>query len=287
MVTCLIGLFVASIALAQEKQYGFASIYPPSVIGLMAASGEVINDYEMTAAHQTLPFNTVVLVTNLNNNTSVRVRINDRGPFMQGVILELSPAVTRQLKCDANARIRVRLDVVDSPDLTHHRARSVAVNVPPNYNFRASTGNDFDVSQPKPQKNTTKPPVASVKPKVPAKPVVKAPPAKPATKVNQPPITTEFTTKGASAPRIYNLSTSYIGQYGIQTGVYSTEQTAINRVNQLKKSGVTNILLEVTANNQYRVLIGPYPNKAAADTHYKQLRDKKKVDGYTVMIGKQ
>lgn len=69
---------------------GKASYYGKAHHGNKTASGERFNQNDMTAAHRTLPFGTRVKVTNLNNNRSVVVRINDRGPFTRGRIIDVS-----------------------------------------------------------------------------------------------------------------------------------------------------------------------------------------------------
>ena len=69
---------------------GKASWYGPGLNGNKTASGEVFDMYGMTAAHKTLPFGSIVLVTNQNNGKSVVVRINDRGPFVKGRVIDLS-----------------------------------------------------------------------------------------------------------------------------------------------------------------------------------------------------
>lgn len=66
----------------------------------------------MTAAHRTLPLGTIVEVTNLENNRSVRVRINDRGPYARGRILDLSAAAARRLGLRAQGIAQVRIEVL-------------------------------------------------------------------------------------------------------------------------------------------------------------------------------
>lgn len=76
---------------------GMASWYGPGFHGRRSASGERYNQNAMTAAHRSLPFGTRVVVTNLNNGRSVVVRINDRGPFVRGRVIDLSAAAARVL----------------------------------------------------------------------------------------------------------------------------------------------------------------------------------------------
>ncbi len=94
------------------RQVGEASWYGPNFHGKTTASGEKYNMLQMTAAHRTLPFHTLVRVTNLENGRSVVVRINDRGPFLKGRILDLSYKAARELGATRAGVIRVRIEVV-------------------------------------------------------------------------------------------------------------------------------------------------------------------------------
>jgi rare lipoprotein A len=96
----------------QPYQVGTASWYGDYFEGRPTASGEPFNMYDMTAAHLTLPLGTLVRVTNLRNHRSVIVRINDRGPYVDGRIVDLSFNAARVLHFDQQGLQRVRLDVV-------------------------------------------------------------------------------------------------------------------------------------------------------------------------------
>ena len=93
-------------------QTGLASWYGHPYHGRIAASGEVYNMNRMTAAHRTLPFDTQVRVTNVNNGKQVEVRINDRGPFVPDRIIDLSYAAAKNLGMIAPGIIPVRLDIL-------------------------------------------------------------------------------------------------------------------------------------------------------------------------------
>jgi rare lipoprotein A len=86
-------------------QSGIASIYAYS--GEKTASGEKAHPGGLTAAHRTLPFGTKVKVTNKRNGRSVTVRINDRGPFVRGRIIDLTPAAARALGFSGLAPVEV------------------------------------------------------------------------------------------------------------------------------------------------------------------------------------
>ena len=91
---------------------GLASWYGYPYHGRSSASGEVYDMEGLTAAHQTLPFNTLVRVVNLENDMSVQVRITDRGPFVDGRIIDLSRAAARSIGVIEPGTARVRLEVI-------------------------------------------------------------------------------------------------------------------------------------------------------------------------------
>jgi peptidoglycan lytic transglycosylase len=90
---------------AARAESGVASVY--AYDGGKTASGERANPRALTAAHRTLPFGSTVKVTNKNNGRVVYVRINDRGPFTRGRIIDVTPAAARQLGFDGLASVTV------------------------------------------------------------------------------------------------------------------------------------------------------------------------------------
>lgn len=93
---------------------GAASWYGPTFHGRATASGERYNMLDLTAAHKTFPFNTYVRVTNLANERHLIVRVNDRGPFIRGRIIDLSYAAAKILDIPDRGTRDVRLEVVES-----------------------------------------------------------------------------------------------------------------------------------------------------------------------------
>jgi rare lipoprotein A len=93
-------------------QVGVASWYGPGFHGNRTANGEVFDQYELTAAHPTLPLGTRAMVTNLSNSRAVEVRINDRGPFVGGRVIDLSYAAARTIGMIGPGTARVRIDVL-------------------------------------------------------------------------------------------------------------------------------------------------------------------------------
>jgi|SRR6266581_2535911 len=96
-------------------QIGTASWYGSYFHGKETASGEAFNMYDLTAAHPTLPLGTYVKVTNLRNGRVVVVRVNDRGPVVEGRIIDLSYEAARVLHLEHQGIQQVRLDLVSEP----------------------------------------------------------------------------------------------------------------------------------------------------------------------------
>jgi rare lipoprotein A len=97
------------------EEVGFASWYGAQHQGRRTASGDVFDMNQLTAAHRTLPFGTRLLVTNRDTSQSAEVRVNDRGPFVKGRILDVSYAAARQLGALGAGIFPVRLRVIALP----------------------------------------------------------------------------------------------------------------------------------------------------------------------------
>jgi len=108
----------AAVATVPERpifsQVGVASWYGPDFQGQTTANGERFNMQAMTAAHRSLPFGTIVRVTDLDSGRVVKVRINDRGPLVAGRVLDLSKNAARRLGIADDGTAEVRLQVFAS-----------------------------------------------------------------------------------------------------------------------------------------------------------------------------
>ena len=97
---------------AGSIQEGEASYYAHKYHGRTTANGEIYDETKMTAAHKTLPFGTRVRVTNLANGKKVVVRINDRGPFIKGRIIDLSYKAAGELDYISRGVVKVRVEIL-------------------------------------------------------------------------------------------------------------------------------------------------------------------------------
>lgn len=111
-------LFMATSAYGQNKAQpdtGIASYYADKFHGRRTASGEVFHQDSLTAAHKTLPFGTLVRVTNLRNNQSVVVKVNDRGMKGKNRVIDLSKAAARELNMVGAGLVKVKVEVLHEP----------------------------------------------------------------------------------------------------------------------------------------------------------------------------
>ena len=111
-------LLLLSTTASAFEQEGLASWYGGKFQGRKTANGEIFDTNEFTAAHKTLAFNTIVKVINLENDKSTVVRINDRGPFIPGRIIDLSRAAAAAIGLAGKGVAKVRIEVLspDSPE---------------------------------------------------------------------------------------------------------------------------------------------------------------------------
>jgi rare lipoprotein A len=103
---------------AGYTEEGKASWYGNPFNGRRASNGEIYDMYKLTAAHRTMPFDTMVKVTNLNNGKTTTVRITDRGPFVDNRIIDLSLAAAREIDSIGPGVVPVRLEVLGNVDVT-------------------------------------------------------------------------------------------------------------------------------------------------------------------------
>jgi len=126
-------------AISSRDFEGLASYYAEPYHGRKTASGEIFDTYQgMTAAHRTLPFNTMVRVTNKTNGREVDVRINDRGPFVDGRVIDLSVRAAREIDLVRSGVAPVTLKVLKVAEVS--KSSAYAVQVAAFENQRAAEG---------------------------------------------------------------------------------------------------------------------------------------------------
>jgi rare lipoprotein A len=112
------------------SETGIASWYGPNFHGKYTANGELYDMNDVTAAHKTLPLPSIVRVTNLENGRSIKVRVNDRGPFVKGRIIDMSKRSAQLLGFDGKGTARVRVEIV--ADESRQLAAALGAKTDPN-----------------------------------------------------------------------------------------------------------------------------------------------------------
>ena len=104
---------------------GISSFYAEDFHGKLTANGEVYDMYGLTAAHKTMPLNTICRVTNLENNKSLILRINDRGPYIKGRILDCSYGAAKKLDFIKQGTTKVKIEVIEWGDDKYMKHRNM------------------------------------------------------------------------------------------------------------------------------------------------------------------
>jgi rare lipoprotein A len=230
---------------------GIASWYGPTFYGHRTANGEMYDGTELTAAHRTLPMPVNVRVTNLDNGRSIVVRVNDRGPYAKGRIIDLSEAAARELDVIRSGTARVRVTYVGRADTASgappppETPPEIVAAVPPAPTTKVDTSALNVV------------PGATVAPPV---QVASLPQPSAAFSVPPPPPDTQVTgeVKKVPVPAVTHLY--------VQVGAFSSEANAMRL--QAQFSGAGNLEVSpITRNGKplFRVRSGPYDNVADAD----------------------
>ncbi len=230
-------------------QEGKAAFYADKFEGRVTASGERYSHNKSTCAHLSLPFGTILRVTNLANNLSIVVRVNDRGPFVPNRIIDLSRSAAEKLGFIEQGLADVRIEVVsDDTSLT----QPIAVT----------------------PKIEEKQPIAEEKPIPQQTPVVEAKPESTPPKIEPeksiPIETPSFTTPISSDYELYEIKVTKQkpGGFTVQIGSYKELVNLLRIADDLKGALKKEVRVQVaTINNEkvYRLMVGEFSTRAEAD----------------------
>lgn len=123
-------LLTATMLLEAFEETGLASWYGGKFQGRLTASGERFDTNKLTAAHKTLPFGTIVEVMNLEDHSTVQVRINDRGPFIKNRVIDLSRASAQKIGLTSRGIVKVRIRIIQTKNpIVFHRLQTGAFSL--------------------------------------------------------------------------------------------------------------------------------------------------------------
>jgi rare lipoprotein A len=245
------------------NETGIASWYGEQFHGKYTANGEIFDLNQMTAAHRTLPMPTVVRVTNLENGRSIEVRVNDRGPYARGRIIDMSRRAAQLLGFEGQgtAKVRVQIDVPASI-----QAASLA--------GRRGTEPALAAAAPPPQAAPVSPVATEPLPAPPGvsvaanKPVL--PPPAPAPQ-SLPPQPGQVIAEAPLPEKVQVVPVMPTGIY-IQAGAFANADRAVQLKARLDKYGPVNVTAaKVSGMNMYRVRVGPVSSVEQADALLNQV----------------
>ncbi len=295
-------LFALAGHLQAQENIGVASYYSDSFQGRKTASGEKYDKQKLTAAHKTLAFGTYLKVTRLDNKSSVTVKVNDRGPYIKGRIVDLSRKAAEALNIVRDGHANVKIEVVSKAE-----AQTASAGTRPAYNIEAP-----EVEKPRiestpvaaeatsPRRETSSPvekksPLIVNKAKTPPPAAATPPPAKPAATSSAKKASEAFA-PGVSIVRgkdykdfdlykVQVLRPERTG-YGVQVASLTKYENVLKQVAELQEKWFKNILVSVEPGAEgkplYKTILGPFPDRATAKSYQKQLKKKKGISGFIV-----
>lgn len=232
------------------SQTGTASWYGPNFHGKKTANGEIFDKYELTAAHKTLQMPSIVRVTNLENGRSIVVRINDRGPFKKGRIIDLSERGAELLDFKHKGVAKVKIQVLNQ------ESRKVAEIA---RNGGDTRGFEIAVNE---QRNA---PVRLVPDRKPVTQPGVQPQLKPQTEIAK-------SVLPDSPTQIARKPLSIDSGIFVQTGAFGSHGNALAMAKKLQSFGQAKVSPTlVNGNRFYRVRLGPFKSASQADTLVAQI----------------
>jgi rare lipoprotein A len=255
---------------------GVASWYGPGFHGKYTANGEVYDQSDRTAAHRTLQMPSVVRVTNLDNGRSTVVRINDRGPYARGRVIDVSRAAAEELNMTHSGTAHVRLEQLG---MESQALKDIALNGGGAGEQRAALDKFIDGRRGPPPVTAT----AQAVPPPPAPPATVQPSPPPTLPTQRSPAVTPFVASGAAGtpPTVATLASATAAHpaagFYVQTGSFSTMGNAERQRGLLSSYGAPEISQASSGGRDvYRVRLGPYTTSDAAGI----VADRLKRSGY-------
>lgn len=244
--------------LSAQVEEGTASYYNDNFHGKATASGEKYDKNALTGAHKHLPFGTRVKVTRLDNNRSVIVKINDRGAFTKGMVIDLSRKAAEQIDLTTAGRAMVKLEVIND-DAPVVAASAEAPKV--------------EVIKVEPKKDDPKAVAEKGKGK------------DKKGKDKNAPVTREVANmETAGLYKIQVLKLDNEG-FGVQVATYTSYDGVLKQVAVMQDKWFKNVMVYVTGEGekaQYRIILGPFFDKPTAESYRDNVKKKHKLEGFVV-----
>lgn len=271
-------------SLVQAQEYGLASYYSDKFQGRPTASGELYDRDKMTAAHKTHPYGTYIRVTRLDNKKSVVVRVNDRGPYISGRVVDVSKKAADQLDLATDGTARVKVEVVSKPDEEQAAPSEPVVENKPKETAPVVTAAPKEEKPVAKPKETTPVAKAEEKPKVPAT-TAPALPSGAGTSAQEPVLVTSKNFESYDLYKIELFKPEKKG-FAVQVASLASYDNALRQIADLQGKFLQNILMSIekgpNSSTMFKVLLGPFPDRAQAEAYQKNIKKRFKLNGFVV-----
>jgi rare lipoprotein A len=259
------------------EEFGNVAYYSDAFHGRPTANGELYDVDKLTGAHKAFPYGTMVKVTRLDNNRSVTVRINDRGPYVKGHIIDVSRKAAKILGIVGLSDIRVKIQAQENQVVDDNKEAEFPTPV---------VTTDKGEEPKKQKKEKKKPKVVKNKPE-PVIPKAPVPDKAPLPKFIVPDgqLVDSKNYKPFDLYKIQLLRPDRAG-YGLQVASMSNYDSMLKQVADLQEDFFQNISISIEKENGktiYKVILGPFPDLATAES-YKVHAKKKKLTGFVVSL---
>lgn len=248
-----------ALALSAQKrpeEFGKCNVYPDAHQGKPTVSEEKYDKTKLTCAHKSLPFGTIIRITSLDNNKTVEVRVNDRGPYVDGFVTQVSRKAAEQLGMLKSGVAKIKLEVVEplkDPGFTplDPGSKDASFDLSPDGTTPEDDASGKAILLSKTQKMAT---------------------ARPVSNQTAPVITKAVYSVKVSQPEVSG--------FGIQVANLNNAKNAMEEMNKLQKITPDQVLLLVETENTtgekiaYKVLVGPFPDKASAEKKQREIAQK-------------
>ncbi len=289
----LVLLFLSASQAASSQEIGMASYYADKFQGRETASGEKYDKGKMTCAHRTYSFGTLLKVTRLDNQKSVIVRVNDRGPHVSGRVVDVSKAAAKELGMLKDGVVKVKVEVYKpvTPKTEEEKTKPQATSKPkpkpkPKPN-REETPAEYGKTGP--AKSSSKP---AASPSTDERKKVTTPNSKPdkgktagsskPKPAQEPPLTPSSYKEGNGFYHIQITTSS--GGFATQVAVYSDFNNAMKEIATLQSKGFKDIYLKMetipNGPTRYKLLLGLRKTREEAEVYRKNLYKNYRIKGF-------
>lgn len=297
LISCF--LLMPALQAQVDPEFGIASYYDDAFQGRKTASGELYQKNSFTAAHNTLPFGTLIKVTRLDNNRSVKVKINDRGPYVKGRIVDLSRRAAEALNMVKEGQTKVKIEIIGKEKIATRKNESaprvssaaetpredpqekVKVGLPETVKERIAENEKQEKAEAPTEKQTAINSAPSDQKKVPADKVAEEAPRP------------QFSTVTGEDFQTYDLYKIQLMRpqktgFGVQVAYLTDYRNVLRQIADLQGKWFDNVLLSVEQGPNlqpvYKIILGPFDDREMASSYAESLRKNHKIKGFVVPL---